>query len=569
MRLYAIFILLFTGLYAFGAAHVPSPLVATLDSVLNANERYEKAKETRIDQLRKRGSSSMTEEERLWLNKMLYDEFSVYKADSAMAYAERNIDIARRLGRPNLEQNWKINKVFLLTAQGLLSEAEKEMQHINEASIDKDNRYNYYETAIYLYTHLSQYIGRNNGMTEQYDSIANHLRREALKYIDERHPSYYSLRTAIVTDPKDPEWKTLKSKLQKVVDSSSLNDRTGAINAYCLAKMCLAEGDEQGHIDNLIKSAIADLRMSNRDIASLEELAGIFYQKGEIDRGYAYINHCLKAALLYPNRVRVVNISSVLDKLQQAAEQRDIEQRHKLSGLLLIVSILSGVLIIVIIMMVFQYRRVKNSHNKLMESKTMLNDRMQELSDTQQRLSTVNSELTETVEKLRQSNEKLKESNFIKEEYVGYVFSICSSYLTKMESLRKNIGRKLKVGQINDVKALLSNQQMSQDELREFYHRFDTIFLHIYPRFVEDFNSLLRPEERITLKKGELLNTDLRIYALVRLGINNSVEIAEFLHMSSQTVYNCRLRIRNKAIVPKEEFADYVKNLGKDSESEA
>ena len=104
---------------------------------------------------------------------------------------------------------------------------------------------------------------------------------------------------------------------------------------------------------------------------------------------------------------------------------------------------------------------------------------------------------------------------------------------------------------------------MAQNELKEFYHNFDAIFLHVYPDFVNDFNALLQPDERIMLKEGELLNTELRIYALVRLGINDSIKIAEFLHCSPQTVYNYRLKTRNKAIIPKEEFADTVRSLGK------
>lgn len=542
-----------------------SSLVAQLDSTLSSSGEYEKAKENRIEQLRKKGSTNLKEEERLWLNKMLYDEYSVYKADSAMSYADKNIEIARHMGRTNLEQEWLINKVFLLAAQGLLSEAEKEIKHINVDAIEAEDKYSYYETAIYLYTHLSQYIGHSNGMTEKYDSISNNLRQEALRYATPSHPGYYSLKASMLSSPNDPEWATVKYKLHEAVDHSPLNNRTNAINAYTLAKMCEAEGDENGHISYLIKSAIADTRMCNRDIASMQELANIFYQQGDIDRGYAYINHCLKAALLYPNRVRVVNISAVLDKLQRAAELRSIEQEHKLGNSLIVVSVLSGILVLVIILMFLQFLKLKNSHKKLMESKSMLNERMKELSDTQQRLSNVNRELTDANEKLRQGNEKLIESNYVKEEYVGYVFSICSSYLTKMEELRKSIGRKLKVGQIDDVKALLSSQQIEQNELKEFYHRFDTTFLHIYPQFVEDFNALLRPDERIILKKGELLNTELRIYALVRLGINDSVKISEFLHMSPQTVYNNRLKVRNKAAVPKDEFVALVQSLGKDS----
>ncbi len=565
MRLLIFLTIAFTCLATFASKPTPvNPLVERLDSVLKISDDFAHAKQTRIDLLCKKKSSGMKDEERLWLNKMLYDEYYVYKADSAMNYVNDNIDIARRIGRKDIEQEWRINKTFLYAAQGLLSEAEKELASIDVASIDKDTRFSYYETAIYLYSHLSQYIGNPNGMSERYDSISDSLRHEAVKYISPSNPSYYSFRASMLTDPSDPEWAPVKHKLAESLKQSPLNNRISAINAYTLAKMCLKEGDEAGHTDNLIKSAIADIRMSNRDIASLEELSDIFYRQGDIDHGYGCISYCFKAALQYPNRVRVVNISSVIDRFQQAAEQRNADQEHKLSRSLLAVSILSIVLVLTLIATFIQFFKLKHSHRSLVDSETRLNEHMKELHETHKRLNDVNQELTEANEKLRRSNDKLVKSNSIKEEYVGYVFSICSNYLTKIEEFRKNIARKLKVGKIEDVKNLISSSQIEQDELNDFYHSFDTIFLHIYPNFVEDFNKLLRPEEQIVLKKDELLNTELRIYALIRLGINNSVKISDFLHISPQTVYNNRLRTRNKAIVSKDEFTARVRWLGKE-----
>jgi len=226
-------------------------------------------------------------------------------------------------------------------------------------------------------------------------------------------------------------------------------------------------------------------------------------------------------------------------------------------------SIMSVVLLISILFIYVQYRRLVKSRKELDESNRLLNRHVDELSEAHQMLADVNKELSEVNEKLKISNSKLQESNYVKEEYIGYVFSICSSYISKLEEYRKSINRKLKAGKIDDIKSLTSSTTIVQSELKEFYHSFDAIFLHVYPDFVEDFNSLLRPEERVVLKEGELLNTELRIYALVRLGISDSVKIAEFLHCSPQTVYNNRLRTRNKAIIPKEEFAETVRSLGK------
>lgn len=112
---------------------------------------------------------------------------------------------------------------------------------------------------------------------------------------------------------------------------------------------------------------------------------------------------------------------------------------------------------------------------------------------------------------------------------------------------------------------MTDTHSMAQNELKEFYHGLDAIFLHIYPDFVSDFVPCSILTEQIVLKDGELLNTELRIYALVRLGITDSVKIAEFLHYHL-TVYNNRLKTRNKAIIPREEFAAVVRSLGRGTE---
>lgn len=122
----------------------------------------------------------------------------------------------------------------------------------------------------------------------------------------------------------------------------------------------------------------------------------------------------------------------------------------------------------------------------------------------------------------------------------------------------------MKTGQINELRRS-TEHPITTAELKAFFHTFDQVFLNIYPDFVQDFNALLRPEEQIVPKEGELLNTDLRIYALVRLGITDSVKIADFLHCSVQTVYNNRLRVRNKSLIPKTEFAQTVQQLGKEA----
>ena len=557
-------ILLFFSVNVYSDNEELEQLLIKLDSILSCSDKYVAEKETKIEELRKRQSSVMKPEEKLWLNKMFYDEFYVYNADSAMIYVNDNIDISRELGRKDWEQEWLLNKVFLLSATGLLGDAEDVIKSIDINNLNKDLMFQYYDSKIYLYSHLGQYIGSNQELAYAYYKREAELKFEAQKYINSAHPSYHSFYASLYKDyPRGEEGDSIKEQLKRIVDNSPLNTRYDAINSYVLSVMYNNEGDEYNYMKYLIYSAMADIRICNRDIASLEELSNILYNHSDIDRGYTYIGYCLKSALLYPNRVRVVNISSIMDKLRYAYQKRNIEQENKLRTSLSTVSIMFVVLLVAIFFIYFQNRKLVKSRRNLDESNRLLSQHLHELSEAQQMLADVNNELSDVNEKLKISNNQLQESNYVKEEYIGYVFSICSSYISKLDEYRKNIGRKLKAGQIDDIKLLTSSTTMVQNELKEFYHSFDAIFLHVYPDFVEDFNSILRPEERIVLKEGELLNTELRIYALVRLGISDSVKIAEFLHCSPQTVYNNRLKTRNKAVIPKEKFADTVRSLGK------
>ena len=352
-------------------------------------------------------------------------------------------------------------------------------------------------------------------------------------------------------------------ELQQAIQSSTLESRYDAMNAYILGSIYRDLDDMENYMKYLAFSSMADIASCNKDIASLEELGMYLFSLGDIDRAYAYTNYCLQNALFYKNRVRIMGISSTIDQINTVYQERIRQQRERGRFYVFAVSFLSMVLILAILYINNKLRQLAVSRSQLHKVNEELNRHVTDLSEAQQQLKEVNDKLHSLNVALKDVNAQLRESNYLKEEYIGYVFFLCSCYIEKLDNYRKNINRKIKANQIDDVKTLTDTPTMAQKELKEFYKNFDAIFLHVYPTFVSDFNELLRPEEQICLKEGELLNTELRIYALVRLGINDSVRIAEFLHCSSQTVYNNRLKVRNKAVVPKEEFSDRVRALGK------
>lgn len=535
-------------------------LLNRLDSLVAQNKSFEKNKEIAISQLRKQKRDVNSIEEAYWLNRKFYDEFSVYNADSALVYVEQNQEIARELGKKDWIIEWKIRKSFLLAATGLLKEASDELQGISGDGLSPNLRTDYYGQMIYLFSHFGQYSGENGEMRERYNEMEEMYKDSIYNVITPENPLYlwykgWKLRNTEMVDG-------VKEELLHEVTVSNLETRRDAMNSYVLANLYKDDGNQHAFLKYMICSAMADVRTVNRDIASLEELAQALFDMGEIDRAYTYINYCLQNAQIYRNRIRVVGISSLQDSIHKAYQERNLRQEARLQKFLILVSILSVILLVAIFYIYRQMKNVSLSRTKLNEVNHLLNEHVIQLSQAHKKLEGANGQLHVLNEQLQDKNNQLRESNYVKEEYIGYVFSICSTYISKLDEFRKVINRKLKAKQVEDVKAL-TEASMVRNELKEFYNNFDAIFLHVYPDFVSDFNALLHPEEQIVLKEGELLNTDLRIYALVRLGINDSVKIAEFLHCSPQTVYNSRLKMRNRADIPKEEFADRVKSLGK------
>lgn len=557
-----LFLLISTSLSAVPYSAEIESLLSRLDSLIAQKEMFITAKEAKITQLRKRGQSIRTQEERYWLNKMFYDEYFVYNADSAMIYVDQNLSIAQELDKKEWQAEWKIKKSFLLAATGLLKEALDELQGMSGASLSPELKVEYYGQMMYLYSHFGQYSGDDNvNLREGYYQKEVAYKDSIYAAVTPQDPYYlwYKGWKFLGT----PEMDTVKDELLKEVSASQLETRRDAMNAYMLACIYRDSNQRNEYLRYMACSAIADVRIANKDIASLEELAKVLFECGDIDRAYTYINYCLQNAQIYRNRVRVIGISKVQDAVHQAYQERNRKQEVRLHLFLVLVSILSIVLLIAIFYIYRQMKHLSKSRAKLNEVNQLLNRHVDELSLAQTRLAEVNDQLQSLNGQLKEANSQLRESNYVKEEYIGYVFAICSNYISKLDEFRKNINRKIKAKQFDDVKTLTDTPTMAQNELKEFYHNFDAIFLHVYPDFVNDFNALLQPEERIVLKEGELLNTELRIYALVRLGINDSVKIAEFLHCSAQTVYNNRLKTRNKAIIPKEEFANTVRSLGK------
>ena len=536
-------------------------LLHSLDSLLEQQDLFVRVKEERIKQLKMQYSRVKDVKELYAMNRMVYLEYRVYDADSALHYINKNIQLAQQTNNHTWEVVSLLEQSFVLTSSGLLTEALKAVSDIQPEELPQNLRSEYFGRLCTLYSRLRDYSSENSQLSEHYNNLQKAFRDSVYLTATPDELRYWNCRAWLYMGT--PEIEPVKQAFEENKQTLSNDSRKYSIATYNLSAIYRSENNESKYLENLILSAMADIRSVNGDIGSLQEIAEYLFKHGEIDRAYNYILYCSQKAMLFHNRVRIVKMSHLQNQIYKAYQEQSRTQQKRLQTSLIAVSFLFLVLIGAFLFIRKQMRRLKEANLKLDSTNQKLSVNMDALSTAHQRLEEVNIQLKDLNTQLQEVNDQLRESNYVKEEYIGYVFNICSTYISKLEEFRKNINRKLKVGQIEDVKAMTDSSATASNELKEFYQNFDTIFLHLYPDFVGDFNALLLPEERIELKEGELLNTELRIHALIRLGITDSVKIADFLHCSAQTVYNNRLRTRNKSIIPKEDFINAVKKLGK------
>ena len=536
-------------------------LLHSLDSLLEQQDLFVRVKEERIKQLKMQYSRVKDVKELYAMNRMVYLEYRVYDADSALHYINKNIQLAQQTNNRTWEVVSLLEQSFVLTSSGLLTEALKAVSDIQPEELPQNLRSEYFGRLCTLYSRLRDYSSENSQLSEHYNNLQKAFRDSVYLTATPDELRYWNCRAWRYLGT--PEIEPVKQAFEENKQTLSNDSRKYSIATYNLSAIYRSENNESKYLENLILSAMADIRSVNGDIGSLQEIAEYLFKHGEIDRAYNYILYCSQKAMLFHNRVRIVKMSHLQNQVYKAYQEQSRTQQKRLQASLIAVSFLFLVLIGAFLFIRKQMRRLKEANLKLDSTNQKLSVNMDALSTAHQRLEEVNMQLKDLNTQLQEVNDQLRESNYVKEEYIGYVFNICSTYISKLEEFRKNINRKLKVGQIEDVKAMTDSSTTASNELKEFYQNFDTIFLHLYPNFVGDFNALLLPEERIELKEGELLNTELRIHALIRLGITDSVKIADFLHCSAQTVYNNRLRTRNKSIIPKEDFINAVKKLGK------
>lgn len=523
-----------------------------LDQIVRHPEKYEQQKEKRIVALKQRRAEALTTEERLEADALLSEEYKVYIADSALYYAQEQLKLAQELRDGKLEDMARLELAEVRIISGMYQEALELLNGINRKTLHEDITGYYYHLYNTLYGAMRDYaIGKD--LQQEYEYLANKYRDSLLLIYPAGSDTHILVGAEqLISRGKYQEALDLLLPYYRTLDSDS---REMGYTAYSVADAYRHLGDRKKEKDYLMISALADLKSGVKEYISLRELAVLLYEEGDIVRAYTYMKRAMEDATFCNARLRTVEISQVLPIVNEAYRLQTELQRRQMLISLLCISLLALFLVLLALYLRRQMNRLALARQEVGKANAQLKLLNEELQGLNERLAESNNCLQET-------NNRLAEVNYIKEAYIGRFLDLCSTYIGKLDAYRRTLNKKAMNGQTEELFRELKSTQWVDDELEEFYVNFDTAFLRLFPDFVKEFNALLEEGEEIMLKPGELLNTELRIFALIRLGITDSNKIAEFLRYSLKTIYNYRTKMRNKARGIRDDFEKEVMNIG-------
>lgn len=539
--------LLFFSCYSAFAGESLDSLLNVLDKTIKEADTYVQIKENKLHELKKEARKTPpVSVERYHLNNDIYLEYKAYSSDSALHYLNENMLLARQLNDKERELKIQLELSYLLSSIGMYMEAADILNSIDRQTLPSSLLGYYYTCYEHVYFEAGAAQPRYKMFASRYAKLSHAYRDSMQVTLDPSSATYLWLRETQLREAGKYD-EALEFSDRRLAEAS-FGTPQYALVAYQRFRLFESMGKKDEHLYYLVLSAISDVRSAIKEQSSLMVLAQELNRKGDLKRAYDYINFSWEISQFYKTRLRswmnITPLSMINGNYQDIIKQQNRE-------LLIYITCVALLALLLVIALIYIYRQMK-----------ALSIAKKGLQEVNERLFSLNEELEEVNRHLRSTNLELSESNLIKEAYIARFFKLCSVYVDRLQAYRKLVNKKLQRGQVAE---LLKMTHLSNDivtvEVQELYANFDSAFLHLFPNFVESLNALLLPDEQIVLKPDELLNTELRIFALIRLGIKDSSQIAELLHYSVNTIYNYRSRVKTKARVSRDDFEDLVAKI--------
>ncbi len=499
-----------------------------LDQELSKKSSYDKQKEAVIRKLRVQfySVSSSDPQNRFNLCTQLYDQYKSYQYDSAFVYADKLQVLSRLLKDPAKEADSKVKLGFILLSAGMFRETFEVLHTVNPRVLTDSSRFDYYALLaranydIAAFNHDLHYTPYYNRLANKYlDSVI--LLSKPGSYEQDYYINYQQY--------KNGKYQNAEAGFENLLNHHHLTQHQIAIVASTLGNAYFATGQQQKADEMMVKAVINDIQTSTKETLALFWLAENLYKNGDVKNAYQYMQQAMNDAEFYGARQRQVQISSVLPII--AAQNLSLTEKEKARFLIYLVSTTVLTLLLVLVS-VELFKQLKD-----LRAKEKI--------------------IADTNAKLEMINRKLTEDTHIKEEYIGYFFDLISGYILKLEKLKRSVDMKLSVRKYEDIPAIIHAIQIKK-EREALFHTFDQVFLRIFPNFIASFNAFFKKEDQVWPKEHEMLTTDLRIFALVRLGITDNATIAKILEYSEKTIYVYKMRMKAKSLIQGEAFEERI-----------
>jgi hypothetical protein len=531
MKKLIVCLLLLTAVpYIYGQTHTDQ-LLADLNHAIEESATYDQAKVQSIQQIKQLGDKIPANDlaTRFSLYLSLYEEYKVYHYDSAYSYSRKLQQTANQLQDPVRIGQARLKLGFILVSSGMFREAYDSLQNIQLQHYPDSLKAEYYSLMARYYYDLADY---DNDLyhTPAYNAKGNEYVDSALQLLPAR--SFFWYYYSGLKNIRNGKREVAAKYFQALMQDTSLTYHELALTASTLSDNYIQGGKTDTAIHLLIQAAIADIKSSTKETAAIFHLSSLLFRQGDLQSASVYIEKALNDAFSYGARQRKIQVSAILPLIEAEKMNRVENEKKTLITYATIVTLLLMALVALIIIIFRQLRKLKLAQQII----------------------------TEAHIKQQEINHKLLEANKFKDEYIGYFFNGNSEFYARMEKFKKNLEAKVADRKLEEIK-MLANTINIKKEREELLGNFDRIFLKLFPHFIEEFNTLFSPEDAIHLKENELLNTDLRIFALIRMGIHDSEKIARILEYSVNTINTYKTRIKNKSQVPNEEFEQRIMEI--------
>ncbi|MDR0509747.1 MAG: DUF6377 domain-containing protein [Rikenellaceae bacterium] len=512
---------------AAGAAVKPDSLLAELDRAIAGREIYAGQKAARIEELKRRRERLRSPEEVYRINSEIIDNYESFVCDSAERYIHHNLAIAGQLNSPDHIVDSRLRLAFVYSLSGLFVQANDIFRTIDYNRLSEQHRIRYCWDLIRYWENLVKYTD-NPASAIDCEKQIEKCRDELLTLLPDGSDNWLKEKAFALQAQGDHDGAL--AILDQILQKERPDTHGYAMVAASIAKVYRTTGDREQENRFLKMAAITDIRFAVKENEALLTLALNLFEQGDVDRSYNYISVALSDANFYNSRFRNTVIARIQPVIESNYLHRIDRQRQNLRLMVILLSLLTVALIATVAIIFRQMRIVAKARRSLREMNRQL----------------------------MSVNRRLSEANIVKEKYIGHFMNRCAIYINKLDAYRRDINAKIKSGQLDRLYRPSAREH--EQEVEELLASFDEAFLKLYPDFVDEFNSLLAPDENMSSASGSL-NTELRIFALMRLGVVNVNRIAEFLHCSPQTIYNYKSNIKKRARKEISNFEEEVRKL--------